>query len=52
MVYAHYYATKAIKFVIFSDDIQGRQIVAKHFVSGKIEAKKLSKERGAIAWNF
>jgi hypothetical protein len=52
MIYAHYYATKKVKFVIFSDDVQGRNIIIKHVVSGKIEAKKLSKSRGAIAWNF
>lgn len=51
-VYAHYYATKSVKFVLFSEDCQAQKVLIKHFVSGKIEAKKLAKERGAIAWNF
>ena len=52
MLYAHYIATKSIKFVLFSKDNQGREIDKKVLVSGKVEARKLAKSEGAIAWNF
>lgn len=52
MLYAHYIATKSIKFVLFSKDNQGREFVKKVFVSGKVEARKLAKAENATAWNF
>lgn len=52
MLYAHYIATKSIKFVLFSKDIQGREFIKKVLVSGKVEARKLAKAENAIAWNF
>lgn len=50
--YAHYIATKQIKFVLISGDNQGREFIKKVMVSGKVEAKKVAKAENAIAWNF
>lgn len=52
MLYAHYYATKASKTLFISKDVQGIVIVKKFTVSGKIEARKITKELAATAWNF
>ena len=51
-MYANYYATKTQKVVLISTDIQGRNVVKKVSVSGKVEGRKVAKENGAQAWNF
>lgn len=49
-MYANYCATKKVKFVIISTTM--RPVGEKIPVSGKVEARRVAAERGAICWNF
>jgi hypothetical protein len=51
-VYGLYYATKTAKVLIVADDPTGRNVVIKHLVTGKVQARKFCNDRGIIAWNF
>lgn len=50
--YGLYYATAKQKVLIVAEDTQGHNVTVKHIVTGKVQAKKLCKERDIIAWNF
>lgn len=50
-MYAHYFEGNGRKFLIITDNVQGRG-GKKVSVSGKREARKVAREAGAHPWNF
>jgi hypothetical protein len=51
-MFANYYATNTQKVLLISTDINGRNVVKKISVKGKVEARKVAAENNAKAWNF
>jgi ribosomal protein S3 len=49
-MYAHYFTGKGQKFVIISET--ARPVGIRILVSGKVEARKIAKDRNAKPWNF
>lgn len=49
-MFAHYFATRKNKFVVISET--NRPTGERIPVSGKVEARRIAKEKGASPWNF
>ena len=49
-MFAHYFTSKAGSYVIISNTMQ--PIGGRQAVKGKVEARKVAKEKNAKPWNF